>query len=192
MLATRSLSKFIRIRIWSAIDRHSSFAWPTCHLPAPSAASRRNHRVFRGSPRWPVSSARVLAPVLAQGANSTPDFAPRTIDLLAFWAFPPIVSIHTYTFNSRDAAQNASQAIRGSEDNVVGLALKQRRPSTRHALVQQLAVPVGRAQLRTTQLAYSLFVLTPNTRRDEIGGPSHLEADRALHLSGLHSFCIEL
>ena len=97
-------------------------------------------------------------------ANSTSDCAPRTIDLLAFWAFPPIVSIHTYTFKSRDAAQNAPQAIRRPEDDIVGLALEQRRPPACNAFVQQLAVPVGRAQSGGAEFTDHLFLLAlPNS-----------------------------
>ena len=124
-------------------------------------------------------------------ASSISDFAPRTIGLSTIVAFSSyrFLLVHTDLIHG-DAAQNASQAIRGSEDNVVGLALKQRRPPARHALIQQLAMLLRRAQLRTAQLAYSLFVHAPHTRTYEIGGASHVETDETLVLSVLHLFCI--
>ena len=99
-----------------------------------------------------------------------------------------LLSTRSIEINSQDRAQDAAKTRRRAEHDVVGLTTEQRRPPTRHALVQQLAVLLGFAQLRTAQLAYSLLLLAPDAWRDEIGGASHVEANLTLLFSNLHSF----
>ena len=107
--------------------------------------------------------------------------------IVAFFSYCFLL-LHIHLIHG-DAAQNAPKTTWQAEDDVVGMALKERRPPTHHALVQEMPALLGRAQLRTAQLAYSLFVLAPRTWTDEVGGASHVETDLAFFSFRLH-FCI--
>ena len=99
------------------------------------------------------------------------------------------MSNRSIEINSQDVTQDIPKTRGGSEHDVVCLPTKQRRPPTRHALVQQVAALLGSAQLRTAQLAYSLLLLAPDAWTYEVGGASHVETNLTFLFSELH-FCI--